>query len=135
MAYIDQHMEDTEKYLGKSMQKLHAWLDQYSRVFEPAVFSDYHRSFLHNSYGLELITDRWGVFGRDAFLIHLYRDWLEHPISYHLSTTEVLFEAKKILIYFNNLSNFDIDLKHFRHMEESLCSIAFKEVQNDSFRQ
>jgi len=133
MASIDNHMKDCHYYLGKDYEKVHAFLDQYARDFPVVVFLDYHRSFLHNDYGLKIVRSRWGEKAYIAGLIHLFRDYLEGPII-HLSLETLLKRIKRYMIYFNKIdvSEVYIEPHIIRGWKgESLCSIAFKKETNN----
>lgn len=129
MAKIKDHKKDCNRYLGKDYGEVHEFLDQYAEYF-PIEFSlDYHRSFLHNDYGLEIIRSRWGNKARIAGLIHLFRDYMEGPID-HLSLETILKRVPKCIMYFNKISSFELKLKP--HVirgwnGKSLCCVAFEE--------
>lgn len=128
MAKIAYHRRDCKRYLGKDYEKVHRFLDQYSEIFPIGIFIDYHRSFLHNDYGLEIIRSRWGKQAYVAGLIHLFRDYMEGPIN-HLPLKIILKRVPRCIMYFNKISVFDPELKpHImrRWENKSLCYMAFK---------
>ena len=103
MAHIKQHIKDCEELLGDGFKGVHEFLDMYTLEFPIQIFRDYHRTFLHNTYGLEIIYIKWGVTTKDAGIAHLCRDYCgEGDISW-------LFEApnriNRILTEFNNPEN------------------------------
>ena len=53
------HCHDCCELLGGEFAEVHRFLDQYAKDLPPPVFFDYHRSLLHNSYGLAVIRARW----------------------------------------------------------------------------
>jgi hypothetical protein len=125
MGTEKEHQRDCKKILGKAMANVHAFLDQYAEIFPPMTFQEYHRTFLHNSYGLAIVRYRWGKLGEKAFLIHLVRDYLWAPVS----NWELVEKYKaKALIHFDDLRKFEPRIKpgvvESWH-GESLCSIAF----------
>jgi hypothetical protein len=81
MATIKNHCADCKYYLRDKYEEIHQFLDQYANIFSPAFFEDYHRTFLHNSYGIELIKQKWGVEGYEAGIIHLTRDYIGATIT------------------------------------------------------
>jgi hypothetical protein len=81
MAFIKEHERDCEEFLGKPYTEVHMWLDQYASLFPVGFFNDYHRSFNHNSYGLECIRSLYGDDAEKAARIHIIRDYLEGPID------------------------------------------------------
>lgn len=107
MAEIVEHVRDCKRLFNdkkRGYKEVHLFLDQYAEVFPVGFFSDYHRTFLHNSYGLEVIRSTWGERAYTAGLIHLYRDYIEAPIT-SLSLDTVMQGSKKAVMYFN--SDFD----------------------------
>lgn len=133
MAEIVEHEKDCRRYLGKDYKEVHNFLDQYAKHFPVGFFVDYHRSFLHNSYGLDIIKSRWGSQAYIAGLIHLFRDYMEGPIN-HLPLHIVLKRVLKCIMYFNKISVFDPGLRPhiIRGWEgRSLCSIAFEEMEEE----
>lgn len=122
MANIKQHCKDCVELLGKEFYETHKWLDQYVQVFGIGIFQDYHRSFLHNSYGVEVIKTRWGERAEEAAKIHLARDFDDRALIKRLP--KLVNEA---IIWFNDLTNMEIHMhpdvvKGWNN--ESLISIA-----------
>lgn len=69
------HEKDCLILLKSKHSKVHEFLDQFVSRYPPTKYAEYHRSFLHNSYGVKIIR---GTFGEEAYkaaLVHLYRDW------------------------------------------------------------
>ena len=75
MAPRDRHELDCLHLIQKPMWEVHAWLDELNRVFPYQLFEDYHRSFRHNSWGIQQCLEMWGPDGESAARIHLLRDW------------------------------------------------------------
>jgi len=133
MAFTTEHKKDCMSILGTDCENVHVFLDQYAEIFPIEVFSDYHRSFLHNTYGVTICRSIWGPVGEKAAIIHVVRDFVMEPI--HDKTMKwVMKNSKKALVYFNNLENFQI------HMSpnvinawdnKSLCAIAFMDDGKD----
>lgn len=132
MAEIVEHTRDCRKLFKdkkKGYRKVHLFLDQYAQIFPIGYFNDYHRTFLHNSYGLEVIHSMWGEEAYIAGLIHLYRDYMEAPIT-TLSLDTIIQRSGKAIIYFNS----DLDQLELRldpsvtasWQGESLVSLATK---------
>ena len=84
--------------------EVHEFLDQYSNIFPPDIFVDYHRTFLHNSYGVEIVRSKWGKLAEIAAFIHLYRDYYEGPLT-RFSLDTILKRTPQALIYFNRLDH------------------------------
>lgn len=133
MAEMVEHIRDCKRLLKdkkKGYRRVHLFLDQYAQTFPIGYFTDYHRTFLHNSYGLEIIRSTWGEEAYIAGLIHLYRDYMEAPIT-TLSLDTIIQRSGKAIIYFN--SDFDqleprFDPSVVAAWEgESLVSLATKE--------
>ena len=107
MANIIEHIEDCKEIFKsgkKGYESIHSFLDQYVRMFPVGFFDTYHRTFLHNSYGLAIIRSIWGDEAYIAGLTHLYRDYLSQPII-PLTLDNIMKNSGKALIYFN--SDFD----------------------------
>jgi hypothetical protein len=128
MALFKDHRQDTARYLGDPCDEVHAWLDQYAKHFPVAQFLSYHRSFLHNSYGLKLAKDFWGEKGEKAALIHILRDYMEAPIGY-IKLETVFDRARRAVLYMDShLEDCDPELKpHIIRAwnGKSLVSLAF----------
>lgn len=125
MATIDEHMKDCKKFIDKSFEDVHKFLDQYAEVFPISVFYDYHRSFLHNSYGLSVIYSRGGEKALRAGQIHLVRDYLEGPM---VCVEDVDRNLNRCLLQFNDMNNFKLQLKPSllaAWKGEGMVSVAF----------
>lgn len=104
MSKIKIHCDDCIQILGNEYYQVHRWLDKMNNDFPIDVFSDYHRSFRHNSYGLRIlksISYKHEIAGR----IHLIRDYYD-KFTYK-SISDIIKESNKLLIYYNNLNNFN----------------------------
>lgn len=106
MAHISEHILDSERLLGNKYTEVHIFLDKYAEIFPPAKFGEYHRSFLHNTYGIEVAGYKWGVEGKKTAIIHLIRDYIEMPVKSFAVVDQYFNRAIK---YFNNLANFDVE--------------------------
>lgn len=126
MALITVHIDDCQRILNKSMEEVHIFLDQYAKTFDVSVYGEYHRTFLHNMYGIKIAQAKWGEAGRKSALIHIVRDYTE------MSIPDWDFVEKyigKALLYFNDATNFYLGLDPDvirAWWPESLCCIAFK---------
>lgn len=131
MAREKDHAADCKRYLGKPYSKVHRFLDQYAGVFPSnSSYLDYHRTFLHNSYGIEIIKAKWGYEAMLAGLIHLYRDYYEGPVKY-LSLDIILKRIPQSMLFFNSLANEYLPEPYVirKWEKESLCSLAFRLYQ------
>lgn len=106
MAHIDEHCKDCGKLLGHAWFKVHQFLDQYAEIFDPWRFGEYHRTFLHNRYGIEVARSLWGSQAETAAIIHIVRDYMEMPID-GKDLKWIKYKLGKALVYFNNMDNFD----------------------------
>lgn len=95
------HEKDCLHLLQKPMWEVHAWLDEMNRVFPFQLFDDYHRSFRHNSWGVEQCYSMWGSDGEKAARIHLLRDWNPDVMIKWMGLAEALHQSKEALIHFN----------------------------------
>lgn len=104
MAHIDDHCKDVQHYIGvkDGWKDVHLFLDQHAQTFPVAFFDDYHRTFLHNTYGLRICEARWGETGRLAAIIHLIRDYCGSHIQ-HWSLEKILEEFPRYLMWFDLL--------------------------------
>lgn len=128
MSEIKNHCEDCEALLGDACLEVHEFLDQYAPFFPIRVFYEYHRSFLHNSYGLKLIKEKWGEIGAKAAMIHLVRDWLGTPIPIDLEWVKKVFP--KAILRLDDPTQFDPQLDPgitTAWFGQSLVYLAFKE--------
>lgn len=110
MAHIDQHCKDCINLLGEHFNDVHMWLDHLVGLFPIQMFYDYHRSFRHNSYGLEVVKSLFGPLAQVAAKIHLVRDcedWM-CPLTFEgYSLEEILEKVPGSLLYLNDLNNMD----------------------------
>lgn len=130
MAYIREHMKDCERVLGKPYEQVHKFLDQYAELFPVTIFTEYHRSFLHNKYGLEITKALWGLEAEKAAKIHIARDYCELPIKNWEMVEQYL---KRALPYFHYLDNLEPNVhphivKGWKN--NSLVSVALGEEKN-----
>jgi len=106
MAKIEEHAKDCKYFLDKSYWEVHKFLDQYASFFPVGNFVDYHRTFLHNSYGIKVVEAKWGAEAKIAALIHLYRDYYEGPIKNIAGgIEEILKRSKTALTWFNKMQH------------------------------
>ena len=104
MATIKEHAKDCKYFLGKPYWEVHKFLDQYAALFPVEHFVEYHRTFLHNSYGVGIIEAKWGVEAKIAALIHLYRDYYEGPIKNIAGKLEeILKRVEAAMLWFNKM--------------------------------
>lgn len=104
--FINEHNIDCKRLLGKAWEKVHRFLDQYSAVFDVRHFKDYHRTFLHNRYGIEVVRAKWGRQAELAAIVHIVRDSMGVPID-GKDLGWVKKESGKALLYFNNMEQSD----------------------------
>lgn len=102
MSQIEVHCVDCIELFGEDFLHVHQWLDQYAKDFPPVVWNDYHRSFLHNSYGVEIVKARWGYDAGMAAMIHLSRDFNDVALVNKLPEI-----TDRALLWFNNLENME----------------------------
>lgn len=126
MTYVIEHAKECKRYLDKEYWEVHKFLDQYSKIFPPDIFLDYHRTFLHNSYGVEIIRSKWGKLAEIAAFIHLYRDYREKPLT-RFSLDTILRRTPRVLMYFNRLDHGYWPQPHVIQYWEgkSLCYVKF----------
>jgi hypothetical protein len=74
MATIDTHIEDCMRLIGAPFEKVHRWLDQYAKKFNPHTHLEYHRKFLHHKNGVKRCGELFGPLGERAAKIHIIRD-------------------------------------------------------------
>uniref|UniRef100_A0A6M3JZ97 Uncharacterized protein n=1 Tax=viral metagenome TaxID=1070528 RepID=A0A6M3JZ97_9ZZZZ len=112
MASIDKHVRDCKFLLGKPYTKIHLWLDQYAKMFPIGMFNDYHRTFLHNSYGIGILEDTMDINTVIAAKIHIIRDWDDHVDlrKRYGDISNIKNVYNKAIIWFNNLMNMDVIL-------------------------
>ena len=104
MARIEEHCEDCKKFLKNEMREVHEFLDIYAKQFPIGHFVDYYRTFLHNSYGLHIVTDQWGHMGWCAAMLHLTRDYVEGTID-HWTFEGMTKEFPRRLMWFNKMTH------------------------------
>lgn len=127
MAKVEEHMNDCEKLLGDPWKRVHKFLDQYAEIFPVTIFTEYHRSFLHNKYGVETVKAMWGPEAGMAAMIHIARDYAELPMT---EWKRVNMHLGRALLYFNYLDNLEPNIQpHIIRgwAGEGLVSIALRE--------
>lgn len=102
MPPIEKHCRDCLELLGEDFLHVHEWLDQCARHFPPVVWNDYHRSFLHNGYGIAIVEAKWGNRAKQAALIHIARDYDDVRDS-----NKIVEIVNKALMWFNNIENME----------------------------
>lgn len=112
MAKISVHEKDCIFLLKNPWTDVHKYLDQYAQKFPPTKYAEYHRSYLHNSYGVIIIRALFGEEAYKAALIHIYRDWTYlDPTKYKLE--ELINKVEKsILIYMNQFKFMELPYTH-----------------------
>lgn len=127
MSYVEVHCKDCLALLGEEFREVHRWLDSYAKDFPPPVFYDYHRTLLHNSYGLEIIRTRWGEKAYEAGKLHLARDYDDCAPIERLPQL-----VDKAVVWFNNPENMELMFKpyYMSSWEECLVGLATGE-RND----
>ena len=108
MARIEEHMKDCKRLLGKPYERVHQFLDQYAELFPVFVFTEYHRGFLHNKYGIEVVRAMWGLEAEKAAKIHIVRDYSELPVKSWKAIDQYL---NRSLLYFHYLDNLEPNLQ------------------------
>lgn len=104
MTFIEAHCEDCRRFIKDDMVGVHRFLDQYAKMFPVMHFYDYHRTFLHNSYGLSLVKAMYGNEGENAFIVHIMRDYESGPID-HYTFEQIIKDFPRRLMWFNTMSN------------------------------
>ena len=133
--WIKEHCADCVNLLGKDYKYVHEFLDQFAGVFDVAIFTEYHRSFLHNKAGLEAVRAKWGDEAYLAGVIHLSRDYHELAMD-DKNMDWIMARWGRVQLYFNNMDNFDpqIDPRVVRGWgNDSLCWIAFENEGLDQY--
>jgi hypothetical protein len=129
MPGIEVHCKDCLEMLGKDYYDVHRWLDSMARHFPPPRFLDYHRTFFHNSYGLEIVKCRWGFEAMIAAQIHLIRDYDDNVVLNR--SLESLNElAAKAILWFNDMEHMEIMIMPWEisfHGEKSLVAQMVQE--------
>lgn len=131
MAVISEHEADCKALLGKAYREVHQFLDQYAQDFPVSVFFEYHRTFLHNQYGINLVHVRFRGQADKAAMIHIVRDWHEMPLG-EMKMEWIRAKLGKALMHFSSLDQFDPRLDPgivSAWKGKSLCSLAFGEVR------
>ena len=126
MARIKDHIEDCKKVIGKPYRRVHEFLDQYAELFPVFVFTEYHRGFLHNKYGIEVVKAMWGPEAEKAAQIHIVRDYSELPVKSWKAIDRYL---NRSLLYFHCLKNLEPNLQPYivrAWKGKSLVSIALE---------
>lgn len=106
MAFIEDHMYDCKDLLDNGYGEVHLFLDQMTRDYPPSIHGEYHRTFYHNTYGITIITHKWGCGGEAAGLIHLYRDYIEAPIV-HKGLETIIGLALRKMPWWDNVEYAD----------------------------
>jgi hypothetical protein len=106
--HLDEHCKDCLVLLGKGYLDVHLFLDKMNKEFPYQIFGDYHRTFLHNTYGLAIIRDKMGEGAHQAGLIHLHADYLCTAVRKHLGKETVLERAKKNMPFWDNCVYIDM---------------------------
>lgn len=129
MAQIKDHCEDCKALLGEPFEKIHKFLDQYSKVFAVGTFLEYHRTFLHNKRGIQLVQGYWGRKAGLAAKIHIIRDYHEQSLT-DKNLKWIEEKIGRALMYFNNGDNMEPRLHPSvvsAWAGKSLCCIAFEQ--------
>lgn len=106
MAIIEEHERDCKALLNRAWSAVHLLLDQYAHVFPPPLFHEYHRTFLHNAYGVFIVGKELGDQAIIAAKIHIVRDWYEIPLA-DKPLDQILALYPRALLYFNNMDYFE----------------------------
>ena len=104
MARIEEHMNDCGELLGNPWKQVHKFLDQYAELFPVEIFTEYHRGFLHNKYGIEIVKAMWGPEAEKAAIAHIARDYAELPMT---NWKRIDMHIGRALLYFNYLENLE----------------------------
>lgn len=102
MAFVGDHCKDCRKFLKDEMREVHEFLDQYAPMFPVEHFLDYHRTFLHNTFGMHIVLERWERKGWAAAMLHLTRDYVEGTID-HWTFGQMAKEFPRRLMWFNKM--------------------------------
>lgn len=126
MPYVNVHCKDCLELLGEEFAEVHLWLDKYAKDFPPPVFYDYHRTLLHNSYGLSIICARWGEKAYGAGRLHLARDYDDSAPIERLPKL-----VDRAIVWFNDPENMELLFKpHYMAAWEE-CLIGLLEENKD----
>lgn len=128
MSRIEVHRRDCQELLGEEFPEIHRWLDQYAKDFPPPVFYDYHRTLLHNSYGLAIIRAQWGEKAYEAGKLHLARDYDDSTPVERLPQL-----VDRALVWFNDPENMELIFKphYMAAWEECLVGLATEDKNDD----
>jgi hypothetical protein len=74
MAKIETHCDDCQRLLGAEFRKVHEWLDEFAKKWNPMVHLEYHRQFRHHAKGVAEAKELFGPLGERAAKIHIIRD-------------------------------------------------------------
>jgi len=123
------HEKDCLHLLQKPMVEVHLWLDGMNRVFPFQLFGEYHRTFRHNGFGVQMCLEMWGPDGQKAALVHLLRDWDDRVMIKHLNLEKALRLAGKALMDFNQLEGMAVHLnpQFANWLEKGWVNQAFEE--------
>ena len=100
-----EHSKSCEKHLSKPFTEVHKWLDEYAKMFPIGFFNDYHRSFRHNSYGVECVRSMWGLEAEKAAKLHIVEDL--YGINSKKNLKYLLSLYPKSIMIFNKLTNME----------------------------
>lgn len=100
MAFLEEHEQDCLHFLEDKCTRVHNFLDMYIQFYPPKKCGEYHRAFLHNKYGIELIFDRWGKDDWYAAMIHIAKDFWCGDII-HMTIGRIIKLAHRGMILFN----------------------------------
>lgn len=122
------HCTDCRKLLGEEFPEVHRWLDQYVKDFPPPVFFDYHRSLVHNSYGLTIVRAEWGQKAYEAARLHLARDFDDNATIERLPKL-----VDRAVMWFNDVENMELTLipSYMTAWKESLMAMLEENKDDD----
>ena len=100
MAFLEEHEHDCLHFLEDKYTHVHNYLDMYAQFYPPHKCGDYHRTFLHNIFGVEYILARWGKDDWYAAMIHIAKDFWCGDII-HIPMGKIIKLARRGMILFN----------------------------------
>jgi hypothetical protein len=127
MSYISNHTKDCERFIGRGYEEVHMFLDQYAGIFNPIFFDDYHRTFLHNSYGMQIVKEVWGNAGYNAAMLHLTRDYVNGTID-HWTVEGMLKEFPKRLMWFDKMHTNYVVKPHVVRQWNNISLVAMSTI-------
>lgn len=104
--FLSDHCKDCKKLLGDAHRDVHLFLDKMALEYPPLKFGEYHRMFLHSTYGVTVVQHKMGEEAYKAALIHLHADFLEHTVG-HMELKTVLRRAKNNMPWWDNCEYVD----------------------------